>query len=57
MKASVLKNDFLTGIKPDAKEMYLSDEEFFEIFGMDKTSWKQIKLWRRNLKKKEIGLF
>ena len=53
----VLKSSFPEGIKPTAKEYYLSDEEFTQHIGMSRDEWDSLKQWKRDKKKKEIGLF
>jgi len=48
---------FPAGIKGNAKEVYLSDEEFKSVFGMTKAEWNEVKMWKRENKKKELKLF
>ena len=45
------------GIDPTVKEQYLSDEQFQEVFSMDKAAFKAMPLWKRQDKKKKVGLF
>jgi hypothetical protein len=47
----------IDGIDPTKKETYLSDEQFMEVFGVDKNAFKNMPLWRRQEKKKKVGLF
>lgn len=56
---SALKDakDLPPGVDPTKKEMMLSDEEFVSIFGMEKSSFSSLPTWKRNAKKKEVGLF
>ena len=49
--------DLPSGVDPAKKELSLSDEEFDSIFGMDKTAFSSLPTWKRNAKKKEVGLF
>jgi hypothetical protein len=37
--------------------MYLSDEQFQQLFGMDKAAWAKVPGWKKPAKKKEVGLF
>merc|ERR1712203_441674 len=39
------------------KEEYLKDEEFERIFGMTHEEFNAMPKWRRDRKKKEVGLF
>ena len=39
------------------KEQYLSDEDFEEMFGMDKGAFNALAKWKRNAEKKKHGLF
>ena len=57
MKLEDLKGKFPEGVKPDAKEQYLSAEEFQAVFNMDKDSFNQLKLWKQKELKKKVGLF
>eukprot|EP00892_Ulva_mutabilis_P012906 jgi/Ulvmu1/9989/UM059_0038.1 len=45
------------GIDPTIKERYLSDEQFQEVFSMDKAAFAAMPLWKRQDKKKKVGLF
>lgn len=45
------------GIDPALKEQYLSDEQFQEVFEMSKDAFKAMPLWKRQGKKKKVGLF
>ena len=56
---SALKDaqDLPSGVDPAKKELSLSDEEFVSIFGMDKAAFSSLPTWKRNAKKKEVGLF
>ena len=56
---SALKDaqDLPSGVDPAKKELSLSNEEFDSIFGMDKTAFSSLPTWKRNAKKKELGLF
>jgi len=39
------------------KEDYLSEEQFFEVFKMTKTEFDKLPKWKKEMKKKEYGLF
>lgn len=56
---SALKDaqDLPSGVDPAKKELSLSNEEFDSIFGMDKAAFSSLPTWKRNAKKKELGLF
>lgn len=48
---------FPEGIDKTRKEEYLGDEEFKKIFGCDKESFGALPAWKKNEKKKSLGLF
>lgn len=52
-----IKGKWPKGIKGDAKEFYLADAEFEAVLGMTKEAWGELKMWKRENKKKEVGLF
>ena len=52
-----IKGKWPKGIKGDSKEFYLSDAEFETVLGMTKAAWSDIKTWKREGKKKDLGLF
>jgi len=52
-----LKGKFPKGVKGNMKEHYLSDEEFEKVLGMTKSAWGELKLWKQEGKKKDVGLF
>lgn len=52
-----IKGKWPKGIKGDAKEMYLSDEEFMKYLKMDKAAWGKLKTWKHEGPKKAVGLF
>ena len=56
---SALKDaqDLPSRVDPAKKELSLSDEEFDSTFGMDKVAFSSLPTWKRNAKKKEVGLF
>jgi hypothetical protein len=60
---STLKTDYETlktrdiVINPLKKEAYLDDKIFSELFGCTKTEFDALPLWKRNEKKKKVGLF
>ncbi|KAA0146173.1 hypothetical protein FNF28_07715 [Cafeteria roenbergensis] len=39
------------------KELYLSDSDFTEVFGMSKDEFSALAKWKRDGKKKQAGLF
>lgn len=45
------------GIDPTVKERYLTAEAFQELFGMDEAAFAAQPLWRRQQRKKDVGLF
>ena len=45
------------GIDPERKEEYLSDEQFEEAFGIGKDKFAAMPKWKRQQKKKDVGLF
>lgn len=45
------------GVDPTKKEMYLSDAEFTEKFGMDKTAFAALPAWKAKTAKKKFNLF
>ena len=45
------------GIDPERKEEYLSDEQFEEAFGTSKAAFAATPKWKRQQKKKAVGLF
>jgi Villin headpiece domain len=47
----------LDGVDTSRKEMYLSDEEFQSLFHMDKSEFMASSQWKRDNRKKELGLF
>jgi hypothetical protein len=44
-------------VNPANKEEYLSDAEFSKLFGVDKATFKAQPKWKKDTKKKELGLF
>ena len=44
-------------LNPVCKELYLAEEDFQHIFGMDKMSFYSMKLWKQRELKKRVGLF
>ena len=44
-------------LNPVCKELYLTEDDFVRIFGMDKKSFYSMKLWRQRELKKQVGLF
>mmetsp|Transcript_96513 Transcript_96513/g.282087 ORF Transcript_96513/g.282087 Transcript_96513/m.282087 type:complete len:608 (-) Transcript_96513:130-1953(-) len=44
-------------IDPARRELYLSDAEFAEVFGMDRPSFTALPKWRQQQKKKDHGIF
>lgn len=45
------------GIAPDKREQYLSEEEFLQVFGMNKDSFNELDKFMRQRLKKEKNLF
>ena len=52
-----LKDKFPKGVDPTCKELYLSDEEFVQVFGMDFDSFEQLSAFKKKQLKKKAGLF
>ncbi|EFC50548.1 VHP domain-containing protein [Naegleria gruberi] len=52
-----LKNKFPKGVKESEKEKYLSDDEFFTIFGMTQTQFQSLGEYKRRRLKIDKGLF
>jgi hypothetical protein len=42
----VLKGAFPSGVNPEKKEAYLSDENFQSIFGMTPAAFNDLKKWK-----------
>ncbi|XP_068092060.1 villin-1-like [Hyperolius riggenbachi] len=49
--------DLPDGVDPSKKEMYLSDGDFANIFGMPKAQFYQLPKWKQQNVKKQNGLF
>ena len=49
--------DFPQGVDGNARERYLSDEDFQETFGMNKAAFAALPKWKRDAKKKAHHLF
>jgi len=54
---SELKDKFPKGVDPARKEMYLGDEEFFEVFGMEYEEFEAMSAFKKKTLKKKLGLF
>mmetsp|Transcript_169401 Transcript_169401/g.411843 ORF Transcript_169401/g.411843 Transcript_169401/m.411843 type:complete len:90 (-) Transcript_169401:98-367(-) len=52
-----LKSGEATDVNPQAKETYLSDAEFQEVFKMDKAAFEKLPKWKRQDAKKKVGIF
>lgn len=52
-----LQGGYPDRIKPNAKEEYLSDEDFRKCFGVDLATFKGWKQWKKNAQKKKFDLF
>ena len=44
-------------VNPAEREMYLGDEEFSKLIGMDKDKWASTPKWKKANVKKKLGLF
>ena len=53
----VLRKETPQGVQPDKKEVYLSDEQFQEVFGCNQEAFGQLKAWKQKDIKKAKGLF
>jgi hypothetical protein len=56
LKSKRLSNN-LTGIDLSKKEMYVSNETFQQLFEMTKETFASLPKWKRDEKKKAVGLF
>ena len=58
---SLLKSVEVENLPPNVdvtkKENYLSDQEFVDVFGMDKKSFSSLKEWKKKDMKVKVGLF
>ena len=45
------------GIDPTRREEYLTAPEFETVFGVSRETFKALPAWKRNQKKKDVGLF
>jgi len=52
-----LKGQFPQGVKGQAKEYYLSDDEFKKVMGMSVEDYDKLKDWKKQEIKKKVGLF
>ena len=52
-----LKSTFPEGVDPTRKEAYLEDSVFKEVFKMTQDEFYQLKKWKQQNLKKEVGLF
>ena len=55
MHCAALRPD--SGIEMTSKEQYLSDEDFVKVFNKDRAAWAAQPAWRRQIQKKEAGLW
>lgn len=53
----ILKSSIPDGVDPTAKEQYLVASEFQKLFEMDIASFNSLPKWKRDAKKKALGLF
>eukprot|EP00966_Prymnesium_polylepis_P255144 5894737-Prymnesium_polylepis.2 len=44
-------------LNPVCRELYLNEEDFKRVFGMEKELFYSMKLWRQRELKKKMGLF
>jgi hypothetical protein len=45
------------GVEQHRRELYLSDEDFTRMFGIDKLGFRELPEWKRQAQKKKTGLF
>ncbi|XP_034985186.2 villin-like protein [Zootoca vivipara] len=50
-------DDLPEGVDPTKKEYYLSDADFYDIFGKTKDEFYQMPRWKQQNEKKQFGLF
>jgi len=55
--ALLKSNPNLPGVDPKRKELSLSNNEFKEVFGMEKDAFLKLAHWKQVQKKKQVGLF
>ena len=48
---------FPDGVEAHKREMYLSDADFEEAFGMTKGEWEKTPSWKKSNMKKKLSLF
>ena len=48
---------FPDGVEAHKREMYLSDADFEEAFGMTKGEWAKMPSWKKSNMKKKLSLF
>jgi hypothetical protein len=46
-----------SGIEMTSKEAYLSDADFLKVFAKDRAAWNAQPAWRKQIQKKEKGLW
>jgi len=52
-----LKQGIPEGVDPTRKEDYISEEEFFGLFGMKRNQFKSLPKWKQNNQKRNLCLF
>ena len=53
----VLKSTFPKDVQPDKKEEYITEKQFQDIFSMQISDFKNLKVWKQKELKKKVKLF
>ena len=57
LKDKVHQSELPSGVDPSKREQYLSQDEFFDVFGMEKVVFNMLPGWKRKNLKRAKGLF
>lgn len=55
--STLLQRPLPDGVDPTKLEIYLSNDEFYDLLSMTKTEFQQLPVWKQSAVKKEKGLF
>lgn len=55
--STLLRRPLPDGVDPTRLEVYLSNDDFFELLSMTKTQFQELPAWKQSAVKKEKGLF
>ena len=53
----VLKNSFPKDVMPNKKEEYITEEQFRDIFKMERQDFRNLKDWKKKEIKRKVGFF